>query len=189
MIVCGYNEITKNLDAKFIDTNFDEDRDNFIWGSPDDPETLKKAGIEDEDIIIIATDDDSKNIYVILLARTLNPWINIGVILKKQENVEKAYKAGANNVLLESDIMGREILNALLNPKAAELINTVMFSEKMNLYALQLPKRYANKKLKDTDIRRRVGTVIAIKRGKDIIKNPGPNTILKDGDVLIFFKA
>ncbi len=188
MIVCGYNEITKNLNAKFIDTSFEDSRENYIWGNPEDPEILKKAGIEKEDIIIIATGDDTKNIYITLLARNLNPLINIGVVLKKQENVEKAYKAGANNVLLESEIIGREILNALLNPKAAELINMVMFSESLNLYAIQLPARYIGRRLRDTDIRKRIGMVIAIKRGDKIIKNPSPSTILHKGDVLIFFK-
>ncbi len=189
MIVCGYNEITKNLNAKFVDTSFPDNRDNFVWGDPESPEALKQAGIESEDTIIIATGDDAKNIYVTLMARNLNPWINIGVILKNQENVEKAKRAGANNVMVESEIIGREILNALLNPKVAELINQIMFSDTSNVYTFALPDRYAGKRLMDTDIRRRIGTVIAIKRGKDIIKNPGANTILKKGDVLVFFKA
>ncbi len=189
MIICGYNEITKKLNGKFIDTSFDEEKENFIWGNPEDPEILKRAGVEDEEIIIVATGDDNRNIYITLLARTLNPWINIGVIIKKHENVDKAYKAGANNVLVESELIGREILTSLLSPKAAELINSVMFSENVNIYALELPLRYLNRKLKNTDIRRRVGTVIAIKRGKDIIKNPSPETVLKKGDILIFFKG
>ncbi|NPA74858.1 MAG: TrkA family potassium uptake protein [Euryarchaeota archaeon] len=189
MIVCGYNEITKNLgNATFIDTGFPDDRENFVWGDPADPNVLKQAGIDNEDTIIIATEDDTKNIYITLLARELNPWINIGVILKKQENVEKARRAGANNVMVESVIIGKEILNALLNPKVAELISQVMFSESSNIYAFTLPEQYVNKKLKNTDIRRRVGTVIAIKRGKKILKNPGANTVLKKGDVLIFFR-
>jgi len=189
MIVCGYNNITKHLEAKFIDHSFDEERENFIWGNPEDPETLKKAGIEKEDILIAATGDDTRNIYITLLAKNLNPFINIGVILKKHENVEKAYRAGANNVLLESEIIGREILNSLLNPKAAELINMVMFSEELNLYAITLPRLYVGRRLRDTDIRERVGTVIAIKRGNKLLKNPGPKTLLNKGDILIFFKG
>ncbi len=188
MIVCGYNNTTKNLNAKFIDHSFDEESENFIWGNPEDPETLKKAGIDKEDILIAATDDDKRNIYITLLARNLNPFINIGVILKRKENVEKAYKAGANNVLLESEIIGREILNSFLNPRAAELINMVMFSDTVNMYAIQLPRMYVGHRLRDTDIRERVGNVVAIKRGEKIIKNPGPKTLLKKGDVLIFFK-
>ncbi len=189
MIICGYNEITRHLKGKFVDTNFDREDENFIWGNPEDPETLRRAGIEEEDTIIIATGDDSRNIYITLVARELNPLINVGVVLKKQENVEKAYKAGANNVLLESEIIGREILNSLLNPRAAELLNMVMFSEALNLYAIQVPARYIGRRLRDTDIRRRIGMVIAIKRGDKIIKNPSPSTILHRGDLLIFFKT
>ncbi len=188
MIICGYNEITKNLKGKFVDATFPEDSENFVWGNPESPEALKEAGIEKEDTIIIATGDDAKNIYITLLARELNPWINIGVILKNQENVEKARRAGANNVMVESAIIGREILNSLLNPKVAELVNQIMFSDTSNVYTFALPDRYANKRLADTDIRMRVGTVIAIKRDKQIIKNPGANTMLKKGDVLIFFR-
>ncbi len=188
MIVCGYTEITKNLNAKFIDMNFPEDRENFIWGTPEDPEILKKANIDNEDTIIIATDDDTKNIYTTLLARELNPWINIGVILKKHENVSKAKNAGANNVLVESEILGRAVLNSLLNPKVSALIGEIMFTGTVSIYTFPLPERYFGKKLRDTDIRKRVGTVIAIKRSDKIIKTPGPNTVLRKGDLLIFFR-
>ncbi|ADD08229.1 TrkA family potassium uptake protein [Candidatus Aciduliprofundum boonei] len=184
MLICGYNSITKLLGGKIIDEN--AEGKNSIKGNPADPQILIKAGIKKEDTIIIAMDSDEKNIYVTLLARELNPKIKIAVVVKKKESVSKVYGAGADYVVLESEIVGKEILRYLLAPKVASFIERVIVSEELQLIGLKLPKVYVGKKIKDTDIRKKIGLIIAIKRGNDLIKNPAPDTILNEGDILIF---
>lgn len=184
MLICGYNSITKLLGGKIIDEN--AEGKNSIKGNPSDPQILIKAGIKKEDTIIIAMDSDEKNIYVTLLSRELNPKIKIAVVVKKKESVSKVYGAGADYVVLESEIVGKEILRYLLAPKVASFIERVIVSEELQLIGLKLPKFYVGKKIKDTDIRKKIGLIIAIKRGNDLIKNPAPDTILNEGDILIF---
>ncbi len=184
MLICGYNSITKLLGGKIIDEN--AEGKNSIKGNPSDPQILIKAGIKKEDTIIIAMDSDEKNIYVTLLSRELNPKIKIAVVVKKKESVSKVYGAGADYVVLESEIVGKEILRYLLAPKVASFIERVIVSEELQLIGLKLPKFYVGKRIKDTDIRKKIGLIIAIKRGNDLIKNPAPDTILNEGDILIF---
>ena len=184
MLICGYNSITKLLGGKIIDEN--AEGKNNIKGNPSDPQILIKAGIKKEDTIIIAMDSDEKNIYVTLLSRELNPKIKIAVVVKKKESVSKVYGAGADYAVLESEIVGKEILRYLLAPKVASFIERVIVSEELQLIGLKLPKFYVGKKIKDTDIRKKIGLIIAIKRGNDLIKNPAPDTILNEGDILIF---
>ncbi len=185
MLICGYNSITNKLDGKIIDENV-KDGENFVKGDPADPQVLTNAGIKDEKIIIVATESDEKNIYITLLARNLNPKIKIAAIVKKRENVSKIYGAGADYVILESELLGKEILRYLLAPKVASFMDRIMVTEDIQLVGLKLPKVYEGKKLKDTDIRKKIGLVIAIRRGDEILKNPEPDIILKKGDILIF---
>jgi Trk K+ transport system NAD-binding subunit len=95
LIICGYNELTREMKGIFVDENV-PDGYGFIRGDPADAETLKKAGIENEEKMIIATESDEKNIFIALLAKELNPRIRIGAVVKKDENVGKMYRAGGS---------------------------------------------------------------------------------------------
>ncbi len=184
MIICGYNEVTRNFQGKFIDEKFCED--GIICGDPAAPENLLKAGIKNDNILIVATEDDDKNVYITLLAKELNPKIKIGAIVKKSESVSKEYTAGADYVVLESELLGREVLRFLLAPKVASFMDRILISNELQLLGLSLPEKYTNRRIRDTDIRDRIGIIIAIKRGEKLIKKPSPDTILKKGDILIF---
>ena len=186
MIICGYNSITEKLNGRIIDPNV-EDGGRFIRGEITDEHVLKKLGIENEDVIIIATEDDNKNIFATLLARKINPGIRIGVVIRKMENVEKCYRAGADYVILESEIVGKEILSSLLSPKVANLVDRIVISHDLQIFSVSVWKNYWDKRILDTDIRGKIGTIIGIKRGKKIIYNPPPDFVLKKGDKLLFF--
>ncbi len=188
MIICGYNDSTKHLRGKFIDTRAPIG-DNFIRGNPDDINNLKKAGIEKEDILIAATDDDVKNLYIALMAKELNPQIKVCVVLKNDDYVDSAKNIGVDYILLESEIVGKEILKSLLSPMIAEMTTKIGVSDFVNFYSAPVPKTYHGKKLKQTDIRKRFGTVIAIKRGRKVIKNPSPEFVLQEGDLLVFLRG
>ncbi len=185
MIICGYNGITRGLQGKFIDENV-PNGDGFVKGDPAKEDTLIMAGIREEDTLIIAVENDDKSIFITLLAKKLNPKIKIGAVVKKRETVSKIYKAGADYVVLESEMVGKEILRFLLAPKVAAFMDRIVISEDLQILGMHLPHKYAGRKIKDTDIRKKIGTILAIKRGEKIIRNPSPKFILKEGDVLIF---
>ena len=187
MIICGYNEVTKNLQGKFVDLNV-PDGDNFIRGDPTNAEILRMAGIEHEDLLIAATGDDVRNIFIALVAKELNPQIKVGAVLKKDDHADSAREVGVDYILLESEVLGKEILKNLLSPMIAETTMQIVVSDILNFYSAPLPRIYRNKKLKETDIRKRFGTVIAIKRKNQVIRNPSPETVLQEGDILIFLR-
>ena len=187
MIICGYNSVTRNLQGKFVDFNVPNDV-NSVRGDPTNADTLRRAGIEKESILIAATGNDAENIYIALIAKELNPQIKVAVVLKNDAHVDNARKVGANYVLLESEVVGKEILKSLLSPMIADTMMQIVVSDIINFYSAPLPKIYRNKRLKDTDIRKRFGTVIAIKRKNRIIRNPSPETVLQEGDILIFLR-
>ena len=173
--------------GKFVDFNV-PDGDNFVRGDPADVNVLRKAGVENDNLLIAATEDDAKNIYIALVAKELNSQIKVGIVLKNDEYVDNARKVGVDYILLESEVVGKEVLRFLLSPMIAEMTMHIVVSDIINFYSAPLPKIYRNKKLKNTDIRKRFGMVIAIKRKNKVIRSPGPETVLKDGDILIFLR-
>jgi len=185
MIICGYNGITKNLEGVFVDENVPE-REGFVRGNPAEEEVLLRAGIKREDTLIIAVENDEKSIFITLIAKKLNPDIKIGVVVKRAETVGKAYKAGADYVVLESEMVGKEMLRFLLSPRVAAFMDRIVLSEDLQILGIHLPDKYVGKRIKETDIRKRIATIIAIKRGDKIMRNPPPETVLKKGDILIF---
>ncbi len=185
MIICGYNEITKDMKGIFVDENAPSG-ENFIRGDPANAEVLKKAGIDREEKMIVATGSDEKNIFITLLARELNPGIRIGAIVKRDENVGKMYRAGADYVILESDVMAREILRFLISPRVASFLQRLSLSQGLQLVGMQVLPEYRGKRIRDTDIRKRIGTIVAIKRKGELIRNPSPETELREGDILFF---
>ncbi len=185
MLVLGYNEITKNLPSRILDRDVPEG-ERFVRGDPTDKDTLLQAGIREEDTLIVALDSDEDSIFAVLLSRHLNPNIKIGAVVKKAETVEKIYRAGADYVILESEILSREILRFLLTPRAAKLVDRIILSDELEVLGVTLPEEYAGKRIRDTDIRKKIGTIIAVKREKDIIRLPPPDFVLKNGDLLLF---
>ena len=186
MLILGYNEITKNLRSVIVDVDTPEE-ENFVRGNPLDANTLLRAGIKKENKVIVALEKDEDSIFAVLLCKHLNPEVKVFVIVKKRESVEKAYNAGANNVILESEILSREILRFLLTPKVASFMDRLILSEDLEILALKPPLEYIGKKIKETDIRRKIGTIIAVKREGKIITNPPPDFLLTERDILFFF--
>jgi len=185
MLILGYNEITKDFHSLIVDKDVPQG-DHFLRGDPTDRATLLRAGIEKEDTLIVALEDDEDSIYAVALSRELNPKIKIGAIVKKAENVDKIYAAGADYVILESNVLSREIIRFLLVPRAASFFDRVVLSDELEIIGVDLPKEYEGKRIMDTDIRKRIGTVIAVKRKDKLIKTPSPKLLLQKGDILLF---
>jgi len=95
-IICGYGrlgrELQKKLDKHHIEYVFIDEkrtasrdmiRDNkFIHESPDDKETLLKAGIKEASCLIIGTKNDINNLSIMITAKKLNP----NIYLVSREN-------------------------------------------------------------------------------------------------------
>ncbi len=185
MIICGYSPITASFPGKIIDENVPEG-EKYIRGSPKKREVLLAAGIKNERIMIIAVKDDDDAVYITLLAKHLNPDIKIAAVVKSAETVDKIKRAGADYVILESEILSREVLRHLLVPKVARFMERIILSDDLQIIGIKAPKEYINRKIRDTDIRKKIGTIIAIKRGTELIKNPVPDEVIRENDTLIF---
>ncbi len=127
VIVCGYGSTGRSAVAKLereVGSIVVVDRQEmavkqlahpYIVGDATDEEYLKKAGIENADVLIATAGDDVTNAFIVLSARALNPSITILTTADRIENLDKLYKAGADYVVPESSIGAKELVNGALS--------------------------------------------------------------------------
>jgi len=97
-----------------------EKKINFIIGDATSQKVLKQAGIEKAKAIITAIDDDAKNLFIIILAKELNPKIIVGSRVNSEEALEKIRSAGADITVMPeysaAKELSREIARRYLKP-------------------------------------------------------------------------
>jgi len=120
IIIAGQGEVgqaarevvaEEGLDFISIDM---EDRDGVdIVGDAGSEETLEAAGIETAGAIIIGLPDDSASLLTTVLARSLNPDIEILVRVSDTDATRKALSAGADYVLSVPRVSARMVAREL----------------------------------------------------------------------------
>ncbi len=200
IIVCGFGAVGKKV-AEFltlsgretlaIDVNekmFENHMGKYIIGDAKKEEVLKNAGVENVSTLIVCTDSDEVNAFIILSALDLNPDLTILARAEKLESVEKLYKAGADYVIPRTTIGGRMMAKHAVFPYVIEFVSRIALAKDIEVTDLLLPpgSKIANKKIGDSSIRKKTGaTIVAIKRNNEIIRNPNRDTMLKENDILI----
>ncbi len=85
-------------------------------------QTLKAAGIEKAVGVVAATNSDSDNLGILLLARTLNPELFLVVRQNLHENEMAFHAANADLIMQPSLITARSILFSLISPMIQEFL-------------------------------------------------------------------
>ena len=206
-ILCGYGrtgaEIAtqlKNSALEFVvvDKNPDfeiEAQDAgflYIVGDATDDHILEKAGITEAKGIFCALSDDVDNLYLTVSAKNLNPHIIIITRCIKATNEKKFKKAGATKVILPYEISGRRMVASVVKPLVVDFLDVVMHTKgqelelKLEQFKLKKESPLENQTILSSELRQKTGIIIiAIKRGKEFITNPSPETVLKADDFLI----
>jgi Trk K+ transport system NAD-binding subunit len=153
---------------------------HFIHGSAGDRSILIQAGIDHAPSIIITTHDDSLNIYLTIYCRRLRPDVQIISRASLDRNINTLHRAGANLVMSFSSLLTTTIMN-LIHPQ-----KVLMLSEGLNVFRMELSPRLENQVLRDVKIRGKTGcSVVAVKKGADLIINPDPAIVLEKKDELV----
>ncbi len=172
---------------------------HVIHGDATEDASLLAAGIKQASKLITTLDEDNANIVTALSARELNPDIWIASRLVREEAYHKLRRAGANEIVSPYDYGGRRLALTLLRPHVAEFLSQVVFDEgrgaEMDEIRVETDSELAGKTLGEVNLRQKFGiTVIALCRKENgqqdqvtgaFQLNPGADTVLKPGDVLI----
>lgn len=165
-----------------------------VLGDATEDEILKKAGIDNAKGIIAVTGSDTDNLFICLSARALNPHLRIIARVVESESTAKLRMAGADYVFSPEKIGGVRLAAAALRPAVASFLDTILKGEYYDLIldevAVDSHSSFVGKTLQETNISQDIGIIIpAIKSHEQakFIFNPGPQTKVAAGDVLIVF--
>ena len=151
-----------------------------LVGNALEEETLEQAGIAEAETLIVALDDDVHGVFAILVARQLNPALQIVARANEEEMVNRMYRAGANYVLSLAAVGGRALASHLLGREVMTL------GKRVRIERLPLPPHLAGKTISRAKVRSRTGcTVIAVERGEETEVEITPEFRFQEGDKII----
>ncbi|WP_253738455.1 potassium channel family protein [Halohasta salina] len=151
-------------------------------GDARDPDVLEAAGIEAADALVVTVADDTTAIFVTLIARELNPDLEIVVRANERAGVDKLYRAGADYVQSLASISGRMLAETVFDDEAV-----LAYSKQVSV--VRLPAGgLAGTTLAAEAVRTETGsTVIAVLRDGETITDVDPQqfTFERGDDVII----
>ena len=186
--------------------------DMVVYGDAVNEPILRKARVDTADIVVISVGSVIPSMAIIEKIRHISKNIYILVRATHLSNIEQLYKLGADQVLPEKleiaiDLLNRILIQRLIPQNEVNRLitrirstNLGVFSEKdivnqpsildqfsnINISAIKVePSSQAEgMSLIDIDLRKKTGvTLLAIKRGTDIIEHPVPETIFLSDDI------
>lgn len=186
--------------------------DTVVYGDAVNEPILRKAHVDTADIAVISVGSLIPSMAIIEKVRLINKNIFILARGTLIQNMEMLYKAGADQVLPEKleiaiDLLNRVLVKRLIPQKEVNRIlthirNTSLgaFSEKdmvnqssifdefpninISVIKVESGSQAENKSLLETDLRKKTGvTLLAIRRGSDIIEHPVPETVFQSNDL------
>ena len=205
VIVCGFGKVGQKVceelekeNVPFVVIDSDPERikeaENrgylFLFHDSTEEEGLLKAGIERAKALVTVLGSDTSNLFVVLTAKELNPNLRIISRVDDPVNEKKLYKAGADKVIAPYNIGAIRLAQAVIRPMVVDFVEFATSREGPKFFLDQIEIRKGSpaigKSIIELDLRKKTGAIIvAIVREKNIIENPDPYEVLKEGDLLI----
>ncbi len=185
VVVAGYGDVgfaidkilgSADIDSTIIDV--ERKRGVDIVGDAKSKEVLQRAGIGSAKAFIITLPEDTDTIFATLVARELNPDLEILVRANKSENIGKMHRSGADYVLGLSTVTGRMLA---LNILEEEVMSP---GKKIKIIRTEAPG-LEGKTLRDADVRSTGCSVIAVERDGTVITSITSSFKVKEGDSVI----
>ncbi|MCL6634903.1 MAG: TrkA family potassium uptake protein [Peptococcaceae bacterium] len=148
-----------------------------------DEQALKALGIRNFDVVIVAIGQDiQSNILVTVMLK------DMGVKKVVAKAVTELHgkvleRIGTDKVVFPERDMGVRVAHALVSKNILDQIN---LSPDYSIIELVAPEELTGKSLAEGALRSRYGvTVLAIRRGNEVIISPGARQVIEAGDVLV----
>ncbi|MBD3404414.1 potassium channel protein [candidate division GN15 bacterium] len=162
----------------------------FIQGDATEEDVLHKAGIDTARTLISTLPDEALNVYLTLTARHMRGDLTIIARADFEGGEKKLIRAGANNVVIPHILGGVRMAMAATRPNVVDFVQMTGFAnDGLIIEELSLPTDadLDGKSILDSGLKRTYGvTIIGIKKvGERMVINPGPQTVLNSGDILV----
>lgn len=202
-IVCGFGRVGRNVAQELERTGrhfvaidveqvrFDDHQDKFpgllyLHGDGSDDDVLMAADLADARGVFAVTGDDSRNLMIIITAKQLNPQVRIVARAQETRNIDKMYKAGADEVISPDFTGGLRIASAMVRPHVVSFLDEMLKSEKrLRVEEFSLPAGFPPTPLGKLALRGPDYILLAIRDDQDWSFNPPAELVVREGNVLI----
>jgi voltage-gated potassium channel len=155
-----------------------------------DEEALRAAGLDKARVLISLLADDADNIFAVLTAREINPGLVIIARALDSANERKMLKAGANRVVSPYELSSHRIVRMVEKPNVVDFTDGLLRSKKYKLSLEELlvgtDSGFVDQTIREAGFRERFNAIIvAVRRDEEMIFNPGPDLVIRSGDILI----
>ncbi len=162
-----------------------------IDGESNDDETLRRAGIQRAQALMVLLHNDTEALLTILTARNLNAQLYITAAALQGALAQKMVRVGANNVIAPYEIAGQALNNATLRPAVYSFFNSILFDLETGHTATQLflwdDSPWIGKRLGALQLRARYEAGVIGLRLEDghFMYAPNEDYILQENEVII----
>lgn len=148
-----------------------------------DEQALKALGIRNFDVVIVAIGQDIQtNILVTVMLKDMGVK-NVVSKAVTELHGKVLERIGTDKVVFPERDMGVRVAHALVSKNIVDQIN---ISPDYSIIELIAPDEFVGKTLAEGAIRMKHGvTILAVRRGNDVIISPGAKQQIEGGDVLV----
>ena len=151
-----------------------------VVGDATDPDVLLEAGIDDARTLLLGLPNDTTTVFATLVARELNPEIEIVARAQETGNTRKLYQAGGDFVLALATVSGRMLASTVLVTE--EFVSP---ASQVDIVRTRAPE-LAGQSLAEADVRAETGvTVVAVERNGDTVTELDPEFTFEANDEVL----
>ncbi len=164
---------------------------HVVDGDATTRKALEAAGITHASTLIACLGDDAHNVYTILLARQLNPQINIVARALEEGSEERLRLAGADRIFNPYRTGAMRLAYTALKPTVIDFLDASLPGSGnggLELAEIRVRdnSRLAGQTLAGANVRHAYGViVVGVRRGEESTFNPPPGMEIQGGDVLV----
>ncbi|MDO7788467.1 potassium channel family protein [Desulforamulus aquiferis] len=148
-----------------------------------DEPVLKALGIRNFDVVVVAI---GKNIQANILVSVMLKEMGVNkVVAKAQTDLHGKVleRVGVDKVVYPERDMGIKVAQALVSKN---IMDQIALSPEHSLVEMAVPPDFINKSLEKSNARQKYGvSILAIRRGVEIIISPHPSQVMLEGDILV----
>ncbi|MEQ8200481.1 MAG: TrkA family potassium uptake protein [Syntrophomonadaceae bacterium] len=182
LVRMNYEVLAVDLDADLVEDAI-EYSTHAVQADTMDEQVLKALGIKNFDAVIVAI---GENIQSNILTTILLKELGVNKVVAKAKNAmhgKVLEKIGADVVIYPERDMAIKLARSLASQNFLEQIT---LSTDYSIIEITTPNSFVNKNLVQIGVRAKMKvTVLAIRRGDEIIVVPGPDQDIIAGDVLV----
>lgn len=178
----GYEVLAVDVDADKVNDITDEVT-YAVQVDAMEEEALKSLGLRNFDVVVVAIGQEIKaSILVTVMLKEMGV---PKIVAKANDELHGRVlqKVGADVVVFPERDMGVRLAHTLVS---RNILDQIHLSPDYSIVEVVTPAKFIGKTLEESALRQKYGvTVLAIRRGKDIIISPGARQVIQEGDVLV----